>query len=88
MCPKSSKRKNEPTEKCPKSLKKPGAVRPGLKNTQIKAAFLLTAFLSWRGRLHSFRPGGQNMPYHDYFSLSTELTFKVSQGDMKSKYPK
>ena len=40
-------KKNLPTEKCPKSSKIPGGGgRPGLENSQIKAAFFLGASLT------------------------------------------
>ena len=34
----------------------------------------------WRGRLHSFRQNGQNMPYHTHFNLISKLTSRVHQG--------
>ena len=37
----------------------------------------------WRGRLHSFRPSGQNMPYHSHFIFLSGLTSWVHQGGYK-----
>ena len=41
---------------------------------------------SWRGRLHSFRSSGQNLPQHTHLNFKSELTYTVPQGDMKSIY--